>query len=211
MSSQMSIIKRVEGRGLVLPGNDIDTDQIIPARFLRAITFAGLGEQVFRDERFDENGAPRPHPFNDERYHGAEILIVNTNFGCGSSREHAPQALLRFGIKAIVGESFAEIFAGNCAGIGLVVATMARPLVVDLQARVQRDPLLPLLVDIENLLFGCADERFPLAMNEAARAALLGGTWDSLEQLRRDDAAIERVHRRLPPFSTLLNADGQPL
>lgn len=211
MSSQTSIVKRVEGRGLVLPGNDIDTDQIIPARFLRAITFAGLGEQVFRDERFDENGAPRPHPFNDERYHGAEILIVNTNFGCGSSREHAPQALLRFGIKAIVGESFAEIFAGNCAGIGLVVATMARPLVVDLQARVQRDPLLPLLVDIENLQFGCADERFPLAMNEAARAALLGGTWDSLEQLRRDDAAIERVHRRLPPFSTLLNADGQPL
>ncbi|MEE4313808.1 MAG: 3-isopropylmalate dehydratase small subunit [Desulfofustis sp.] len=208
MSGQTSIIKRVEGRGLVLPGNDIDTDQIIPARFLRAITFAGLGEQVFRDERFDENGAPRPHPFNDERYRGAEILIVNTNFGCGSSREHAPQALLRFGIKAIVGESFAEIFAGNCAGIGLVVATMARPVVVDLQARVQRDPSLPLLVDVEHKQFGCADERFPLAMNEAARTALLGGTWDSLEQLKRNEAAIERVSKRLPPFSTLAGADG---
>ncbi len=208
MSGQTSIIKRVEGRGVVLPGNDIDTDQIIPARFLRAITFAGLGEQVFRDERFDENGAPRPHPFNDERYRGAEILIVNTNFGCGSSREHAPQALLRFGIKAIVGESFAEIFAGNCAGIGLVVATMARPVVVDLQARVQRDPSLPLLVDVEDKQFGCADERFPLAMNEAARAALLGGTWDSLEQLKRNEAAIERVSKRLPPFSTLAGAGG---
>lgn len=207
MSSQTSIIKRVQGRGLVLPGNDIDTDQIIPARFLRAITFAGLGEQVFYDERFDETGSPRPHPFNDERYDGAEILIVNENFGCGSSREHAPQALLRFGIKAIVGESFAEIFAGNCAGIGLVVATLPRSVVVDLQARVQRDPSLPLLVDVENRQFGCGDERFPLAMNEAARAALLGGTWDSLEQLKCNEAAIERVGKRLPPFSTLPAAD----
>ena len=209
MSSQASIIKRIQGRGLVLPGNDIDTDQIIPARFLRAITFAGLGEQVFRDERFDENGTPRSHPFNDERYRGAEILIVNTNFGCGSSREHAPQALLRFGIKAIVGESFAEIFAGNCAGIGLVVATLARPVVVDLQARVQRDPSLPLVVDIEHMQLGCREERFPLAMNEAARAALLSGTWDSLDQLRRNEAAIEQVHGRLPPFSTLSVAGGR--
>jgi 3-isopropylmalate/(R)-2-methylmalate dehydratase small subunit len=209
MSSQTSIIKRIQGRGLVLPGNDIDTDQIIPARFLRAITFAGLGEQVFYDERFDDSGEPRPHPFNDERYHGAEILIVNSNFGCGSSREHAPQALLRFGIKAIVGESFAEIFAGNCAGIGLVVATLARPVVADLQVRVQRDPSLPLLVDIEHAQFGCREERFPLVMNEAARAALLGGTWDSLDQLKRTEAAIEQVHRRLPPFSTLSAAGGQ--
>ncbi|MBE0584145.1 MAG: 3-isopropylmalate dehydratase small subunit [Desulfofustis sp.] len=209
MSGQTSIIKRIQGRGLVLPGNDIDTDQIIPARFLRAITFAGLGEQVFCDERFDNNGVPRPHPFNDERFRGAEILIVNGNFGCGSSREHAPQALLRFGIKAIVGESFAEIFAGNCAGIGLVVATLARPVVVDLQARVERDPSLPLLVDIENQQFGCGEERFPLVMNEAARAALLAGTWDSLDQLRRAEAAIEQLHRRLPPFSTLTAAGGQ--
>lgn len=203
MSNETSAIKRVEGRGLVLPGNDIDTDQIIPARFLRAITFAGLGEQVFYDERFDDTGAPRPHPFNDERFRGAEILIVNGNFGCGSSREHAPQALLRFGIKAIVGESFAEIFAGNCAGIGLVVATLARPVVADVQDRVQRDPSLSLLVDVEREQFGCGGERFPLTMNEAARAALLGGTWDSLEQLRRFAADIEKVHRRLPPFSTL--------
>ena len=109
MTDNPAVIKKVEGRGVPVRGNDIDTDRIIPARYLRCVTFEGLGEQVFKDERYNDDGSMKEHTFNDEKYSGASILIANDNFGCGSSREHAPQALMRFGIKAIVGESFAEI------------------------------------------------------------------------------------------------------
>lgn len=195
--------RRLQGRGLVLPGNDIDTDRIIPARFLRSITFAGLGDQVFRDERFDSDGTKRRHPFNDERFRGAEILVVNNNFGCGSSREHAPQALHRFGIKAIIGVSFAEIFAGNCTSIGLVTATLEEPEVVEVQRRIEEDPTVVLTIDLETLTLSFAGKTVPLTMNPAARSALLEGTWDTLEQLLRNEDKIDQVHHRLPAFSTL--------
>jgi 3-isopropylmalate/(R)-2-methylmalate dehydratase small subunit len=114
------------GRGVVVRGNDVDTDQIIPARYMTSIRFAGLEEFVFRDVRFNADGEPKGHPFDDRRFRGASILVVNKNFGCGSSREHAPQALQRWGIQALVGESFAEIFFGNCVALGIVAVT-ARP------------------------------------------------------------------------------------
>ena len=122
MSADAKVVK-VTGTVIPMRGNDIDTDRIIPARYLKEITFARMGEYPFYDERFDSAGKPKAHPFNDPKYRGASILFVNKNFGCGSSREHAPQALFRFGIHAIVGESFAAIFAGNCVVMGIPTVT----------------------------------------------------------------------------------------
>lgn len=202
MNTHSPVIARISGSGLPLPGNDIDTDRIIPARFLRSITFAGLGEQVFRDERFDDSGAVKQHPFNDKSYAGAEILIVNSNFGCGSSREHAPQAIARYGIAAIIGESFAEIFAGNCTSLGLPAVTMDHAAVVELQQRVVKDPASLLTIDIDALTLSYDDRQIPLQMNPSARAALLDGTWDTLDVLLGNVPAIEAVNARLPSCST---------
>src|SRR3989344_4929210 len=124
----MPILKltQITGSGIVIRGNDIDTDRIIPARFLKEITFSNMGKYTFYDERIDKNGNAKNHPFNDENFKGAPILVVNKNFGCGSSREHAPQSILRFGIKAIIGESFADIFAANSAMVGLVLCPLPK-------------------------------------------------------------------------------------
>src|SRR5690349_21828607 len=121
--SNDSVIKSVKGRAVAVSGDDIDTDRIMPARYLKCVTFASIGQYAFQDERFAQDGEPKGHPLDAPAHKGASVLVVNKNFGCGSSREHAPQGILRFGIKAIVGESFAEIFAGNCAAIGLPAVT----------------------------------------------------------------------------------------
>ena len=141
----MSQISTLGGKGLPLIGNDIDTDRIIPARFLRSITFDGLGEQVFADDRVQKQGE---HPFDLPQYQGAKILIVNANFGCGSSREHAPQAILRWGIEAIIGESFAEIFFGNCIANGIPCLTANAEAVKALQTLVETNPLAPLEINL---------------------------------------------------------------
>ena len=137
------------GRGVVVRGNDIDTDQIIPARYMTSIRFAGLEEFVFRDSRFTSDGVPKGHPFDDRRFRGASVLVVNQNFGCGSSREHAPQALARWGIRAVVGESFAEIFFGNCVALGIPAVTAAREDVARLMDAVELDPSQELEVDLD--------------------------------------------------------------
>jgi len=144
-------IRHITSRAVPIRGDDIDTDRIIPARFLRCVTFEGLGEQAFRDERFDEQGRPKTHPFNAPHYHDAALLVVNRHFGWGSSREHAPQALARWGIRAIVGISFADIFAGNCAAIGLPVLTASEKDVQNLQGLIEENPFFEVTVDLESL------------------------------------------------------------
>jgi 3-isopropylmalate/(R)-2-methylmalate dehydratase small subunit len=200
MSSNPSVIKIVEGTAIPLPGNDIDTDRIIPARYLRSVTFEGLGDEVFKDERFNDDGSTKEHPFNDKKYDGATILIVGRNFGCGSSREHAPQAIMRFGIKAIVGESFAEIFAGNCTSLGIPTLTAGEDSIAALLKLVQDNPQTSFTVDLEAQTISHAGGTVPLDINSAAKTALLAGTWNTLDELLQNEAAIEEVHRRLPSF-----------
>ncbi|THB71749.1 MAG: 3-isopropylmalate dehydratase small subunit [Desulfobulbaceae bacterium] len=202
MDTNKIIVKEVSGTVLPLKGNDIDTDRIIPARFLRSITFEGLGEQVFCDERFDQAGNPLDHPFNHESYRGAKILVVNQNFGCGSSREHAPQAIMRFGIEAIIGESFAEIFAGNCTSLGIPVLTASIAEIEALQAHAQENPSEEFVVDISHPHITYGARTIALQINDAAKQALLNGTWDSLETLLQERQNIAATAAKLPYISS---------
>ena len=176
----MSKVKTVSGRGIPLAGNDIDTDRIIPARFLRCVTFDGLGEKVFADDRTQAKGQ---HPFDQSQYQGANILVVNGNFGCGSSREHAPQAIARWGIQAIVGESFAEIFFGNCVAMGIPCVTADSEQVKQLQALLTENPQAPMTFDLEAMQVCCGDWTISVSMGDGPRQMMLTGTWDSCGQL----------------------------
>lgn len=200
MSTNPAAITKVQGRAIPLPGNDIDTDRIIPARYLRSVTFEGLGSEVFKDERFNEDGSQKEHPFNDAKYEGASVLIVGRNFGCGSSREHAPQAIMRSGIKGIIGESFGEIFAGNCTSLGIPVCTADEATVTELQQIAQGNPGAEFDIDLDAQSVTCEGKTIGLEMNPAARTALLGGTWNTLDELLQNEAAIEEVNGRLPSF-----------
>jgi 3-isopropylmalate/(R)-2-methylmalate dehydratase small subunit len=191
----MSQVKQISGRGIPVIGDDIDTDRIIPARFLRCVTFDGLGEQVFADDRAQANGE---HPFDLPQYQGAQILVVNANFGCGSSREHAPQAIIKWGIKAIVGESFAEIFFGNCIANGIPCLTAEPETVKQLQAMLQKNPQASMSVDLETMQVSCGDIVAPIAIGEGARQMLTSGTWDSCGQLLQNADAIEMATSKLP-------------
>jgi len=184
----MSQITVITGRGLPLVGNDIDTDRIIPARFLRSITFDGLGEKVFADDRIQLQGK---HTFDLAQYQGAKILVVNGNFGCGSSREHAPQAIIKWGIQAIVGEGFAEIFFGNCIANGVPCLTANQEDVKKLQTLLEKDPQAAIAVDLENMTIRAQGFEIPVEMNEGARKMVISGTWDSCGQLVQN---IENVH-----------------
>lgn len=191
-------IAKISGRGLPVPGDDIDTDRIMPARYLKCVTFATLGENVFQDERFDAAGKPKPHPCNDPRHKGASVLVVNKNFGCGSSREHAPQGILRSGIKAIVGESFAEIFAGNCAAIGLPAVTAASADLGRLMEAVRKDPALEVAVDLEAKRVTAGPLSFAADINESARRKFVDGTWDATSTLLAARDAIEKTAAAIP-------------
>jgi len=171
------------GRGVVVRGNDVDTDQIIPARYMTSIRFAGLEEFVFRDVRFNSDGEPKGHPFDDRRFRGASILVVNKNFGCGSSREHAPQALQRWGIQALVGESFAEIFFGNCVALGILAVTAARDDVARLMDAVELDPAQEVQIDLEKRIMTWRGGSAPVHMPDGARGQLLDGSWDAMRTL----------------------------
>ena len=185
----------VSGRGIALQGNNIDTDQIIPARYLRMVTFDGLGEHVFEDERKAAAGA---HPFDDARHAGARILFVNDNFGSGSSREHAPQALARWGIAAIVGESFAEIFFGNSTTLGLPLVTVTAEAAAELQALVAKDPQREFRLDVAQLHLDAGDREYSVSLPPPTREALLSGHWDALGELRQNAVAVREVYERLP-------------
>ena len=193
-----SRIERVEGRGLVMPGDDIDTDRIIPARFLKAITFDGLEAHVFEDDRAQVAAAGGTHPFDDPASREARILFVNANFGCGSSREHAPQAIFRRGIRAVVGESFAEIFAGNSLMIGLPCLTVARDDMRRLMDIVQASPDVRCEVDLHANRVAAGSVSVAAAMPPAARDAFISGTWDATAALLEDYGAVEKVAKSLP-------------
>ncbi len=186
------------GRAIPLPGNDIDTDRIIPARYLKSITFDGLGEAAFIDERAAERAAGRTHPLDDERWTGGSILLVGRNFGCGSSREHAPQALQRFGIRALVGESFAEIFSGNCTVLGIPAVRAAAADIERLQALVEQDPSTEVTVDLEAQTVTAGSLQCPATLPEGARHALVRGTWDSTTLLLAGRDQIAATAGNLP-------------
>lgn len=190
-------IAKVQGRGIVLRGNNVDTDQIIPARYLRMVTFDGLGRHVFEDERKAAGGS---HPFDDARFAGSRILFVNDNFGSGSSREHAPQALARWGIEAIVGESFAEIFFGNSTTLGLPLVTVPTATAVKLQDLVESDPGIEFELDVDRLRLTGGGE-FAVSLPAPTREALLSGRWDALGELRENMEAVRKVHDDLPYVS----------
>lgn len=185
---------RITGCGLPLIGNDIDTDRILPARYLKSLTFEGLGANVFADDRRLDPA----HPFNQPKYGDASILVVAGNFGCGSSREHAPEALRRWGIRAIVGVSFGEIFAGNCTAIGVPCATAEAAEIDWLQALIEAEPKRPLALDLERCELHSADRVVALTMPEAARSQLLDGTWNATGVLLEPLDLIRQLARTLP-------------
>jgi 3-isopropylmalate/(R)-2-methylmalate dehydratase small subunit len=197
MSDIVKIIS-IGGTALPIRGNDIDTDRIIPARYLKEVTFARMGDYPFFDERYDASGRKKDHPFNDPEYQGAAILFVNKNFGCGSSREHAPQALYRFGIKAIVGESFAAIFAGICTMMGLPTVTATHDEVEMMMKTVEETPRTHFTVDIEKKLLTFGDKRIAIDLPETYRSALTAGSWDSTGLLRANLEQVKKTAARLP-------------
>ncbi len=184
----------LRGRGLPLPGDNIDTDRIIPARFLRSVTFEGLEDHLFEDDRAEAGG----HPLDRAEYAGASILVVNANFGCGSSREHAPQAIRRRGFRAIVGESFSGIFFGNAVALGMPCVSAAPAAVAALMAAIETDPGIELTIDLETLTVGCSAARHDVTLPAAARDSFLAGTWDATALLLDRFDEVEAVARRLP-------------
>lgn len=190
-------IKQVNGRAVYVPGSDIDTDRIIPARFMKCVTFDGLGDYLFYDVRHQEDGTPKKHPLNEERFSGSSILVSGVNFGCGSSREHAPQAIYRAGFRAVIAESFAEIFFGNCATLGIPCVTATSEDVAALSAAIDADPSLEVSVDVDKARVFYGDENFTVHIPETARDALIHGRWDPIGELienaEKVDVCLEKM------------------
>jgi 3-isopropylmalate/(R)-2-methylmalate dehydratase small subunit len=191
-------IERVTGRAIVLRGDDIDTDRIMPARFLKAITFEGLEQHLFEDDRREQAGRGAVHPFDEPARRGARILLVQANFGCGSSREHAPQALRRWGIRAIVGESFAEIFFSNALMLGMPCAAVARPDLDRLMALADGQPDLEFVADLTSNHVRAGAVIVATRLPPEARAALVSGDWDTTGLLLERYEDVEHTAARLP-------------
>ncbi len=195
--SALKAITEVTGTGVPIPGDDIDTDRIIPARYLKAITFDELGPHLFHDERWTETGEAKAHPLNDERYEGANILISGDNFGCGSSREHAPQSLVRHGIRAVIAGSFAGIFFGNSTKIGLVCVQVERASLERITRAVQQDPGARISIDLLQGRVTVGELQVPCQIPESARRALTGGYWDPIAQLLESGDQIDALAAQL--------------
>lgn len=193
----MNQVKSVSGTGVPLLLDDIDTDRIIPARFLRCVSFDGIGEHAFEDDRLQD----AEHPFNQPEYQNASILVGGRNFGCGSSREHAPQSLMRWGIQALVAESFAEIFFGNCTSLGIPAVCGQRSDLERLAIAIKENPALEVTVDLENQCVQYGETSFPVTIPESARDALVTGKWDFLAQLLENQEDILEKKSSLPYLS----------
>jgi len=191
-------VRGCKGQAIVVRGDDIDTDRIIPARYLASVTFAGLEDGVFKDARFTPDQVEKDHPFNEKRFANASILVVNRNFGCGSSREHAPQALMRWGIRLLVGESFAEIFLGNCTALGIPAVTAAPDDVAALMDAIELDPGQQVAVDLEAMTASSRAGTIAIAMPEGARRQLLDGSWNALQTLLSARDEIATTAARIP-------------
>jgi 3-isopropylmalate/(R)-2-methylmalate dehydratase small subunit len=191
-------ITSITGRGVFVPGNDIDTDRIIPARFMKCVTFDGLGEFLFFDVRKNADGTDKPHPLNDPRFKGATVLLSGANFGCGSSREHAPQAIQKYGFKAIVAENFAEIFFGNCTTLGIPCATASREDIAKIAAAIEKNPATEVVVDVAKQEIRFGGQTVKAEVRAAARDALINGRWDAIGELLDGMAAMKTTAAKLP-------------
>jgi len=190
---------QVSGRAVPVVGNDIDTDRIIPARFMKCVTFDGLGEFLFFDVRQDpDTGQITNHPLNDPRFKGSTILLSGANFGCGSSREHAPQAIQKYGFKAIIAESYAEIFFGNSTTLGMPCVTATREDIAKIAAAVEKDPQTEITIDLVKLEARFAGQTVKIAQRESARDALINGRWDAIGELLDGIPAVKETAKNLP-------------
>jgi len=191
-------ITSVTGRAVNVPGNDIDTDRIIPARFMKCVTFDGLGEFVFFDVRHDPQGNKIAHPIDKPEHKGATILLSGANFGCGSSREHAPQAIAKAGFKALIAENFAEIFFGNSTTLGMPCVTASREDIAKIAAAVDADPKVEVTIDLEKLEARFAGQTVKIAQRESARDALVNGRWDAIGELIDGLPSVRTTAAKLP-------------
>lgn len=191
-------ITSVSGRAVTVPGNDIDTDRIIPARFMKCVTFDGLGEFLFYDVRKNADGTDRVHPLNDARFKGATILISGANFGCGSSREHAPQAIQKYGFKAVIAENFAEIFFGNSVTLGIPCACAKREDIAKISAAIEKDPKTEVVIDVAKQEIRFGGQTVPATFRETARDALVNGRWDAIGELLDGIPAVKETAKKLP-------------
>ncbi len=195
-------ISKVIGKAIVLKGDDIDTDRIIPARFLKCIDFESLGSQVFADDRKELNGN---HVFDKKIHEEASILSVNSNFGCGSSREHAPQALMRWGIRAIIGESFAEIFYSNCLAIGIPCVTTTKQQVEDIQGIITKNSKEFWELDLRNKKLLGSKNSWNVEIEKSTQEMLLNGNWDATSELMSNDLEIQKITSSLPYINNFSN------
>lgn len=197
MNLETKIIQ-IQGTAAPLPGDDIDTDQIMPARYLKEITFDKMGEYLFNDLRFDEAGKSKNYIIDHPTYKNISIFLVGNNFGCGSSREHAPQGIKRYGIKAIIGLSFAEIFAGNCKSLGIPLLTVTPDVLAQLSKIVTDQPTSLLTIDLKNKTVTVANQTFSVDLSEARRKSFLEGTWDAVALLKHNSDKVDALVSRLP-------------
>ncbi|MEP4077119.1 3-isopropylmalate dehydratase small subunit [Haloferula sp.] len=193
-------ITSVSGRAVFIPGADIDTDRIIPARFMKCVTFDGLGEYAFYDVRYNpDTGEKTDHPLNDPRFDDATVLIAGVNFGCGSSREHAPQSLNKYGFKAVIAQSFAEIFFGNSTTLGMPCVTLSADEIDQLKTAVESDPSVEISIDLErSKVRSSAGHEFSCEIADSARDALTAGRWDPIQELLDSESKIDATASTLP-------------